>query len=78
MWEGGHLGVGDEDEDGGVLGEVLLEPHARLHVEVIRRLVEQQQRRLRPAQRLSGPRCGTVTPSPPPSRALSLHPPRHK
>ncbi len=41
------LRMGHEDQDGGVLGEVLLQPDARLHVQVVRRLVQQQQRRLR-------------------------------
>ena len=30
LWFVVCLGVGDEDEDRGVLGEVLLQPHARL------------------------------------------------
>ena len=41
-----YLRVGHHDEDLGVGGQIILQPHARLQVQVIRRLVQQQHRRL--------------------------------
>ena len=38
-----HLGVGDDEQALGVVCEMFLEPHTRLEVEVVRRLIEQQQ-----------------------------------
>ena len=39
----------DEDDRVRIVGEVFLEPVARLEIEMVRRLVEQQQTRARPS-----------------------------
>mmetsp|Transcript_1263 Transcript_1263/g.2727 ORF Transcript_1263/g.2727 Transcript_1263/m.2727 type:complete len:232 (-) Transcript_1263:414-1109(-) len=61
------LRVGHHHQDAGVLGQLLLEPHARLHVEMVGGLVQQEHSRLaqqRPGQRNTHP--------PPPRQILRL------
>jgi hypothetical protein len=40
------LGVRNEEENAGVVGELILQPHAGLHVQMVGRLVEEKHRRL--------------------------------